>query len=128
MGNQETEWGEWWECGESGYRNARNQGGNARNQGGNDGNAGNQGGNAGNQGGNDGNQEGMRGIKVGMRGIRVGMQRIGRVASDKFRSVSGATHQPASMGSCLTISYMWEPCLPSSRWLGELVLVFYGPL
>ena len=30
-----------------------------------------------------------------------------RVTSAKSRSVRGASHQPASMGSCLTISQMW---------------------
>ena len=30
-----------------------------------------------------------------------------RVTLAKFRSVRGASHQPAVMGSCLTISQMW---------------------
>ena len=50
---------------------------------------------------------GMREIRVGMMGIRVGMIGIRRVASAKSRSVRGTFHQPASMGSCLTISHMW---------------------
>ena len=53
MGNRGTEWGEWWECGESGG-NARNQGGNARNQGGN----------AGNQSGNERNKR--ENIRIGV--------------------------------------------------------------
>ena len=36
--------------------------------------------------------------------------------SAKSRSARGASHQPAFMGNCLTISHMFLPCLPS-RWL-----------
>ena len=43
------------------------------------------------------------------------MVSIIRVASAKSRSMSGASHQPAFMSSCLTISQMWQPYLPSSR-------------
>ena len=49
---------------------------------------------------------GMMGIRAGMIGIRVRMMGIRRVASAKSRSLRGF-HQPASMGSCLTISHMW---------------------
>ena len=31
----------------------------------------------------------------------------------KYRGVKGASHQPAFMGSCLTISYTCLLCLPS---------------
>ena len=57
---------------------------------------------------------GMMGIRAGMIGIRVRMMGIRRVASAKSRSLRGF-HQPASMGSCLTISHMWQLCLPSRR-------------
>ena len=33
-----------------------------------------------------------------------------RIASAKPRSVRGASHQPAFMGSCLTISHTCLPC------------------
>ena len=35
------------------------------------------------------------------------------IASTKCRSVRGASHQPAFMSSCLTISHACLPCLPS---------------
>ena len=35
------------------------------------------------------------------------MVNIMKVASAKSRSMRGASHQPAFMGSCLTISHMW---------------------
>ena len=38
------------------------------------------------------------------------------IASAKSRSVRGASHQPAFMGSCPTISHMCFPCLPGSGW------------
>ena len=37
------------------------------------------------------------------------------IASAKLRSVRGASHQPAVMVSCLTISHTSWPCLPSGR-------------
>ena len=37
------------------------------------------------------------------------------IASAKSRSGRGASHQPAVMVSCLTISPMCLPCLPSGR-------------
>ena len=37
------------------------------------------------------------------------------IASAKSRSVRGASHQPAFMSSCLTISHTCLPCLPSGR-------------
>ena len=37
------------------------------------------------------------------------------IASAKSRSVRGASHQLAFMSSCLTISHMCLPCLPSGR-------------
>ena len=41
------------------------------------------------------------------------------IASAKFRSPRGASHRPASMSGCLTISHMCLSCLP--RWeRGEL--------
>ena len=38
-----------------------------------------------------------------------------QVALAKSRSVRGASHQPAFMSSCLTISHMCLPCLLSGR-------------
>ena len=43
------------------------------------------------------------------------MVNIMRVALAKSWSVRGASPQPASMGSCLTISHMWQHFIPSSR-------------
>ena len=37
------------------------------------------------------------------------------IALAKSRSVRGASHQPAFMGSCLAISHTSLPCLPSGR-------------
>ena len=37
-----------------------------------------------------------------------------RIASANSWSVRGVSHQPAFMGSCLTIGHMYWPCLPSS--------------
>ena len=37
------------------------------------------------------------------------------IASAKFRSARGASHQPVFMGSCLAISHTCLPCLPSGR-------------
>ena len=37
------------------------------------------------------------------------------IASAKSRSARGASHQPAVMVSCLTISHACLPCLPSGR-------------
>ena len=45
---------------------------------------------------------------------------IMRVDSAITRSVRGASHQPAFMGSCLTISHIWKPCLPNSKWVKAL--------
>ena len=50
---------------------------------------------------------------------------IMQIALAKSRSMRGASHQPASMGSCLTISYTCLSCLPGRDWL---VLMFYSPL
>ena len=36
------------------------------------------------------------------------------IASAKSQSVRGASHQPAFMDSCLTISHTCLPCLPSA--------------
>ena len=44
----------------------------------------------------------------------------------KSRSVKGASHMPAFMGSCLTISHMCLPCLPGGEWASPCVI--YGPL
>ena len=41
------------------------------------------------------------------------------IASAKSRNVRGASHQPALMGSCLTISHTCLTCLPS-RWVKSL--------
>ena len=38
---------------------------------------------------------------------------VTQIASAKSCSVRGASHQPAYMSSCLTISYKCLPCLPS---------------
>ena len=43
-----------------------------------------------------------------------------QIALAKSRSKSGASHQPASMGSCLTISDRCLPCLPST-WVSPCV-------
>ena len=48
------------------------------------------------------------------------MVNIMRVASAKSRNMKEASHQPTFMGSCLTISQMWQPCLPSSRQVQSL--------
>ena len=48
------------------------------------------------------------------------MVNIMRVALAKSRSVMGASHQQAFMGSWLTIGQVWQPCLPSSRWVKAL--------
>ena len=37
------------------------------------------------------------------------------IASAESRSARGASHQPAFMSSCLTISHTCLPCLPSGR-------------
>ena len=37
------------------------------------------------------------------------------IALAKSQSVRGASHQPAFMSSCLTISHTCLPCLPSGR-------------
>ena len=37
------------------------------------------------------------------------------IASDNFWNASGASHQPAFIGSCLTISHICLPCLPSRK-------------
>ena len=42
------------------------------------------------------------------------------IASAKSRSVRGASHQPASMSGCLTISHTCLPCLSSERTLLSL--------
>ena len=39
------------------------------------------------------------------------------IASAKSRSAREASHQPADMASCLTISYTCLPCLPSEKTL-----------
>ena len=39
------------------------------------------------------------------------------IASAKSWSVRGASHQPAFMSGCLTISHTCFPCLPSERTL-----------
>ena len=36
-----------------------------------------------------------------------------QIASTKSRSIRKASHQPAFMGSCLTVAHMCLPCLPS---------------
>ena len=43
------------------------------------------------------------------------------IASAKFRRARGASHQPVFMGSCLTISHRFLPCL-SSRTVSLCVL------
>ena len=48
------------------------------------------------------------------------------VASAKSRNARGASHQPAFMGSCLTIGHMCSSCLSSGRWVNPRVL--HGPL
>ena len=45
-----------------------------------------------------------------------------QIASAKSRSVRGASHQPAFMGICLTISHMCLPCLPGGGWASPCVL------
>ena len=37
------------------------------------------------------------------------------IASAKSQSMRGASHQPVFMGSCLTISHMYLPFVPSRR-------------
>ena len=41
------------------------------------------------------------------------MVNIMRIASTKSQIARGASNQPALMGSCLTISHTYLPCLPS---------------
>ena len=41
---------------------------------------------------------------------------VRQIASSKSQSMRGASHQPAYMGSCLTITHKCLPCLPS-RWV-----------
>ena len=43
------------------------------------------------------------------------MVNIMQIASAKSRSVGGASHQPAFIGSCLAIGHICLHCLPSSR-------------
>ena len=43
------------------------------------------------------------------------MVNIKRVASAESRSMRGASDQLTFMDSCLTISHMLQPCIPSSR-------------
>ena len=50
-------------------------------------------------------------IQVGVLGAELKMV----IASAKSRSVRGASHQPAFMSGCLTISHTCLPCLPSAR-------------
>ena len=47
------------------------------------------------------------------------MVNVIRVASAKSRSMSGAYHQSAFMGGCLTFGHMCFPCLP-----GGITLLF----
>ena len=44
------------------------------------------------------------------------------MASAKFRSVKGASHQQTFIRSCLTISHMCLPCLPGGGWASPCVL------
>ena len=44
------------------------------------------------------------------------------IASAKSWSVRGASHQPAFMGSCLTISHICLPRLPGGGWANPCVL------
>ena len=44
------------------------------------------------------------------------------IASAKSWVVGGASHQPAFMGSCLTISHMCLPCLPGGGLASPCVL------
>ena len=44
------------------------------------------------------------------------------IASAKSCSVRGASHQPAFMGRCLTISHICLPCLPGGGWANPCVL------
>ena len=37
------------------------------------------------------------------------------ITSAKSQSIRGASHQPAFMADCLTISHMCLPCLPSGK-------------
>ena len=37
------------------------------------------------------------------------------IASAKFRSTRGASHQPVFMGSCLAISHTYLTCQPTGR-------------
>ena len=41
---------------------------------------------------------------------------VRQIASSKSQSMRGASHQPVYMGSCLTITHTYLPCLPS-RWV-----------
>ena len=69
---------------------------------GNDGNAGNQSENAGNQGGNAGNED----ENAENRGDSL-LESFCLLLRLKSRTARGASHQPAFMGSCLTISQIW---------------------
>ena len=49
------------------------------------------------------------------------------IASAKSQSTRGASHQPAFMSGCLTISHTCLPCLPSERtWLCQRCLLVVG--
>ena len=46
-----------------------------------------------------------------------------RLLTAKSWSAKGASHQPAFMGNCLTFSYMYLPCPPTStRWVSPCIL------
>ena len=57
----------------------------------------------------------------GVIGIAIGLQVACRLLTAKSWSVRGASHQPAFMGSCLTISHKCLSCLPS-RWVSPCLL------
>ena len=42
------------------------------------------------------------------------------IVADCSRLKPGASRQPAFMASCQTVSHMWYPCLPSTRWVKAL--------
>ena len=48
------------------------------------------------------------------------------IASAKSWSTRGASHQPAFMGSCLTIDHACLPCLPSRKKLFWIDLIVAG--
>ena len=50
-------------------------------------------------------------FKLGHR-LQIGAEHM-QIVSAKSRRVKGASHQPAFMGNCLTISHTCLPCLPS---------------